>query len=165
MKAYIEAMGILSPKTIYRNLSPAQLTEHALERGEGKLSKTGALVINTGKYTGRSPDDRFIVDTPNVHDIVDWGKVNVPISRERADAIYDKMCAYMQNREVFVVDGYVAPTTSMLCQFAWYARMRQAHCLQPKHSYAPIRNSSRTSNPSSPYSAPPASSVSRNATA
>ena len=100
-------MGILSPKTIYRNLSPAQLTEHALERGEGKLSKTGALVINTGKYTGRSPDDRFIVDTPNVHDIVDWGKVNVPISRERADAIYDKMCAYMQNREVFVVDGYV----------------------------------------------------------
>lgn len=103
-------MGILSPKTIYRNLSPAQLTEHALERGEGKLSKTGALVINTGKYTGRSPDDRFIVDTPNVHDIVDWGKVNVPISRERADAIYDKMCAYMQNREVFVVDGYVAPT-------------------------------------------------------
>ena len=107
MKAYIEAMGILSPKTIYRNLSPAQLTEHALERGEGKLSKTGALVINTGKYTGRSPDDRFIVDTPNVHDIVDWGKVNVPISRERADAIYDKMCAYMQNREVFVVDGYV----------------------------------------------------------
>ena len=107
MKAYIEAMGILSPKTIYRNLSPAQLTEHALERGEGKLSKTGALVINTGKYTGRSPDDRFIVDTPNVHDIIDWGKVNVPISRERADAIYDKMCAYMQNREVFVVDGYV----------------------------------------------------------
>ena len=100
-------MGILSPKTIYRNLSPAQLTEYALERGEGKLSKTGALVINTGKYTGRSPDDRFIVDTPNVHDIVDWGKVNVPISRERADAIYDKMCAYMQNREVFVVDGYV----------------------------------------------------------
>lgn len=107
MEEYIEAMGIISPKAIYRNLSPAQLVEHALRRDEGKLSKTGALVINTGKYTGRSPDDRFIVDSPNVHDLIDWGKVNMPISREKADGIYEKMCAYMQNREVFIVDGYV----------------------------------------------------------
>ena len=107
MKAYIEAMGILSPKAIYRNLSPAALVEHALERKEGKLNNTGALVINTGKYTGRSPNDRFIVDTPNVHDMIDWGSVNVPISREKADKIYDKMCAYMQNRELFIVDGFV----------------------------------------------------------
>ena len=87
MKAYIEAMGILSPKAIYRNLSPAALVEHALERKEGKLNNTGALVINTGKYTGRSPNDRFIVDTPNVHDMIDWGSVNVPISREKAELI------------------------------------------------------------------------------
>lgn len=107
MKAYIESMGILNPGNIYRNLSAAKLTEFALSRNEGTLNETGALVINTGKYTGRSPDDRFIVDTSNVHDIIDWGKVNVPISREKADAIFDKMCAYMQNRDIFVVDGYV----------------------------------------------------------
>lgn len=107
MKAYLEQMGILNPKAVYRNLAPAELVEHALERGEGKLCSTGAFVINTGKYTGRSPDDRFIVDEPSVHNLIDWGKVNVPISSEKADAIYVKMCAYMQNREVFVVDGFV----------------------------------------------------------
>ncbi len=55
MKAYLEQMGILNPKAVYRNLAPAELVEHALERGEGKLCSTGAFVINTGKYTGRSP--------------------------------------------------------------------------------------------------------------
>ena len=107
MKAYLEAMGILTNKAVHRNLSPAELTERALARGEGKLADNGALVINTGKYTGRSPNDRFIVDTPNIHDKVDWGKINMPIERAKADAIYGKMCAYMQNREVFVVDGFV----------------------------------------------------------
>lgn len=106
MKDYLEKMGILTSKPIHRNPSPAMLTERALARGEGKLSKTGALVVNTGKYTGRSPNDRFIVDEPSVHDNIDWGKVNMPISREKADGIYAKMCAYMQNREIFVVDGY-----------------------------------------------------------
>ena len=107
MKAYLEAMGIFEPTAIHRNLSPAELTERAVARGEGKLSKTGALVIKTGKYTGRSPDDRYVVDVPCVHDTIDWGKVNVPISREKADNIYNKMCAYMQNREVFIMDGFV----------------------------------------------------------
>lgn len=107
MKNNIEGIDIFNARAIYRNLPPARLVEHALKRGEGKLSETGALVINTGKYTGRSPDDRFIVDTPCVHDKVDWGKVNMPISREKADGIYEKMCAYMQNREAYVVDCYV----------------------------------------------------------
>ena len=49
MKAYLEQMGILNPKAVYRNLAPAELVEHALERGEGKLCSTGAFVINTGK--------------------------------------------------------------------------------------------------------------------
>ncbi len=106
MKEYLESYGIIAPKAIYRNLPAAQLVEHAMERGEGKLSETGALVVYTGKYTGRSPNDRYIVDSPNVHDDINWGGSNVAISREKADAIFNKMTAYMQGREVFVVDGY-----------------------------------------------------------
>ncbi len=60
MKDYIESLGIIAPKAVYRNLSPAVLTEKALARGEGKLSETGALVTYTGKYTGRSPDDNSL---------------------------------------------------------------------------------------------------------
>ena len=107
METYgLEKLGIVNPSAVYRNLTPAQLTEHALRRGEGLLSKTGALVVKTGKYTGRSANDKFIVDTPAVHDEIAWGKVNRPISKERYDAILGKVVAYLQNREIFVFDGF-----------------------------------------------------------
>lgn len=106
METYgLEKLGIINPSAVYRNMMPAQLTEKALERGEGVLSDTGALVVETGKYTGRSPDDKFIVDVPSVHDEIAWGKVNVPISREKFDAIEAKMVAYLQGREIFIFDG------------------------------------------------------------
>ena len=70
----IDKYGIINPKAVYRNLQPAQLVEEALRRGEGTLSNSGALVVKTGKYTGRSANDKFIVDTPAVHDDIAWGK-------------------------------------------------------------------------------------------
>ena len=107
METYgIEKLGIIEPKAVYRNLSPALLTEAALRRGEGTLTDTGALLVTTGKYTGRSPQDKFIVDTEGVHDEIAWGKVNRPISREKFDALRGKVAAYLQGREVFIFDGY-----------------------------------------------------------
>ena len=106
MKTYgIEKLGILNPKAVYRNLSPAQLTEHALRRGEGCLMDNGALLVETGKYTGRSANDKFIVDTRGVHNKIAWGKVNKPISREAFNSIKAKAIAYLQNREIFIFDG------------------------------------------------------------
>jgi len=102
----LEKVGLFNLKAVYRNLTPAELVEKALERKEGCLSNTGALVVTTGKYTGRSPQDKFIVDTEGIHDEIAWGKVNRPISREKFDAIKAKMLAYMQNREAFIFDGY-----------------------------------------------------------
>lgn len=107
MQTYgLEKLGIINPSAVYRNLPVSQLVEKALLRGEGTLSNTGALVIKTGKYTGRSPEDKFIVDSEGVHDEIAWGKVNVPISQEKFDAIYEKVVAYLQNREVFIFDGF-----------------------------------------------------------
>lgn len=106
MKAYCESMGIIAPKAVYHNLEPAALTEMAVARNDGRLSETGALVVYTGKYTGRSPNDRFVVDSPGVHDEIEWGSVNSPISEEKFDAIYNKMMAYLQGREIFIFDGF-----------------------------------------------------------
>ena len=107
METYgIEKLGITSPSAVYRNLTPAQLTEAALRRGEGTLSKTGALVVTTGKYTGRSPKDKFIVDTEGIHNEIAWGNVNRPISREKFNSIKEKMINYMNGKEVFIFDGY-----------------------------------------------------------
>ena len=102
----IEKLGIIHPKAVYRNLSPADLTQAALRRGEGVLSDTGAIVVNTGKYTGRSPKDKYIVDSEGVHDQINWGSINVPISREAFNQIKGKMAAYLQDREIYIFDGF-----------------------------------------------------------
>ena len=99
-------LGIAGNGKVYRNLAAPALVEKALARGEGTLSSTGALVVKTGKYTGRSPDDKFIVDTPSIHDEIAWGKINRPIEPEKFESIKGKMLAYLQNREVFVFDGF-----------------------------------------------------------
>ncbi len=107
METYgLEKLGIINPSNVYRNPTIPFLTERAVDRGEGILSNTGALCVYTGKYTGRSPNDKFIVDEPSIHDEIDWGSVNVPISTENFNKIYDRMMAYLQNREIFIFDGF-----------------------------------------------------------
>ena len=117
MSLDLSYLGITATKEIYRNLPVAVLTEKALARGEGTLSNTGALVVKTGKYTGRSANDKFIVDTPAVHDEIAWGKVNRPIDKATYDAIYSKVVAYLQNREIFVFDGFAGADKKYMQRF------------------------------------------------
>ena len=117
MSLDLSYLGITATKEIYRNLPVAILTEKALARGEGTLSNTGALVVKTGKYTGRSANDKFIVDTPAVHDEIAWGKVNRPIDKATYDAIYSKVVAYLQNREIFVFDGFAGADEKYMQRF------------------------------------------------
>lgn len=94
------------PKTIHTNLTVQQLVQKALERGEGKLSKTNALVVETGKYTGRSPDDKFIVDQTSIHDDINWGTVNRPISQDNYKKLYKKILDHYKDLdEAFVYKG------------------------------------------------------------
>lgn len=92
---------------VHRNLTIGKLVEKAIMNEGAVLSDTGALSINTGKYTGRSPGDRFIVDNPDIHDKIDWGKGNMPISSEKFEKLYDKIQDYIKGRELFVFDGFV----------------------------------------------------------
>jgi len=77
----LEQMG-LKPEKIYRNLQVKKLIDIIIEKNEGTLAENGAISIKTGKYTGRSPDDRFIVDDKQTHDSVDWGKINHPFPED-----------------------------------------------------------------------------------
>jgi phosphoenolpyruvate carboxykinase (ATP) len=97
--------------TTYKQLTVADLVEHALKQGEGVLADNGSLVVNTGAYTGRSPDDRFVVDTPDVHDVVEWGKVNKPISPDAFERIYQKVLAYLGTKPLYQFDGYSGTDT------------------------------------------------------
>ena len=81
----IEKYGFNHTGNIFRNNPPGALVEKALLHKEGRLSRAGALCIETGERTGRSPDDKYIVDTPAVHDLIAWGNVNRPVSREVFD--------------------------------------------------------------------------------
>ena len=94
-------------KTRHANLAPAELYEHAIRRDEGLLAAAGPLVVRTGKHTGRSPKDKFIVDEPDAHDGVWWGGFNAPISQERYDALRQRFIEHMNKREVFVQDAFV----------------------------------------------------------
>ncbi|WP_366922937.1 phosphoenolpyruvate carboxykinase (ATP) [Metallumcola ferriviriculae] len=127
MKPQIDGQ-LLSNNTsgkVYRNLSVAQLVEKALARGEGTMASNGALSLLTGKYTGRSPDDKFTVDTPGLNGDIDWGTVNRPMSQEKFELLYQRLLAYLQNRDVFIFDGYAGADQEyrlpvrFINEFAW----------------------------------------------
>lgn len=88
------------------NLNKIKLIEEALHNKEGHLTDTGALAVRTGRYTGRSPNDRFIVDNAASHDTVEWGDVNRPVSQETFDKLYNKVIDYLNPKHLYVYDGY-----------------------------------------------------------
>ncbi|WP_100642800.1 phosphoenolpyruvate carboxykinase [Alteromonas facilis] len=87
--------------TIHNNLNPAELIEHAIRRGEGRLADNGALVVETGERTGRSPADRFIVKEPTTEAEIEWGKVNRPFEADAFDALWDRVESFINEREHF----------------------------------------------------------------
>lgn len=107
-KVGLEKHGLYNLHKIYWNLVPSELIEQALQRQEGELAVTGALVVNTGKHTGRSPGDKFVSVNQKIDDSeIWWGKVNQPIDPNKFQQIFQKMKAYLQGRDVFVQDMQV----------------------------------------------------------
>lgn len=103
--ANLAAVG-LNVATAHWNLSPQELTQKTLELGQGVLNDTGALCVSTGKFTGRSPKDKFTVKDALTEHSVDWGDVNIPFAPDAFDKLYDKVCAYLSGKEVWVRDAY-----------------------------------------------------------
>ncbi len=120
------------------NLSVAQLVEKIHSRQEGSLTSTGAVRSETGEYTGRSPQDRFIVSDDISDAKVDWGKVNQPISKELFHRLYDKVTAHLKEKdELFVFDGYAGADekyrlpVQVINEFAWHNLFSRQMLIRP----------------------------------
>ena len=88
------------------NLSPEKLTEISLSKNYATMANSGAISINTGEFTGRSPKDRFVVKDSNTENVVWWGDVNIPFSPEKYNTLYNKVTEYLKGKDVYVRDVY-----------------------------------------------------------
>jgi phosphoenolpyruvate carboxykinase (ATP) len=102
----LENIGIKNANIHYQ-LSPEKLHDLTLQRREGNATSTGALAINTGKFSGRSPQDRFIVKDNITANEVWWSDINIPFEPAKFDALYHKLTDYLSNKELFARDAYV----------------------------------------------------------
>ena len=104
--ASVASLGLGNVAAAYWNMTPAELVEEAIVRGEGRLVDSGALAADTGEFTGRSPKDRFIVKDAITENAVWWGDVNIPFDSQKFDLLYHRVCSYLAGKEIFVRDAY-----------------------------------------------------------
>ncbi len=127
-KMTLERFGVENLGAVHENLPPARLVEASVRRREGMISGSGALVVRTGKRTGRSPKDRFIVENEATRDAVNWGPVNKPFPSDAFGTLLEKAASYVENlEEVYVVDAYAGAdpryrlNVQVVTEHAWQA--------------------------------------------
>jgi phosphoenolpyruvate carboxykinase (ATP) len=131
---------------VHENLSTAELVEHSIRRGEGVLGNDGQLIADTRPHTGRSPKDKFFVKEPSSQAHIDWGETNRPIGSETFDALWERVSAYLSEREIYSLDCYVGADeryrlpVRVITELAWHSLFARDLFIVPDH----VRRSTRT---------------------
>ena len=126
-------------KDKYTNLTTAMLAEQAIVRGEGRLASNGAIVVETGHRTGRSPKDRYIVDEASTSESIDWGDINQPVSAEVFEALWDRVVVHVSERESFNSTLHVGADPEhylpieVTTEYAWHALFGRALFIAPDY--------------------------------
>src|SRR5512137_1461761 len=107
MTQTLEPTTVAIGRTVHANLSVAELYERAVRAGDGTIAAEGPLVVRTGKHTGRSPKDKFVVQEPWSESKIWWGEVNQPISEEHYDRLRARLVAYCADKEMYAQDCYI----------------------------------------------------------
>ncbi len=130
-------IGLKNETKIYRNLDIDRLIDMAIQNEGAKISSTGALIIDTGKFTGRSPKDKYFVDKTPSNDHIAWGKINKPISQQIFDDLLQTSKDQLENKPLFVTDLYCGASDDsrikvrFITELAW-----QAHFV--KNMFLPV---------------------------
>ncbi len=123
--ASLADLGLKNLSAAYWNLSPAELVEETILLGQGELTDSGALAIDTGEFTGRSPKDKFTVVDAETENTVWWGDVNIKFDSTKFENLYKRMAAYLIGREVYVRDSYACAdprfrlNVRLVSEFPW----------------------------------------------
>jgi phosphoenolpyruvate carboxykinase (ATP) len=121
----LEDQGIVGLGEVHYNLSEPALVELSVLRGEGKLGRGGAILVTTGKFTGRSPSDKHVVRTPSVENTI-WWENNRPMTPQGFDALHADMLEHMKGRDFFVQDLYAGADPAhrldvrVVTELAWH---------------------------------------------
>ena len=130
-------LGLRNLGTVHWNLSTPELYEEAVRNHEGWITHMGPLVVHTGHHTGRSANDKFIVKEATSEHKVAWGKVNRPMDSAKFDALHAKLCAYLQNRDLYVQDLYAGADiryqlpVRLITSHAWHNLFCRNLLIQP----------------------------------
>ena len=135
----LAGIGLHNIESIHWNLSSAQLYEAAIRRREARLAHLGPLVTRTGTFTGRAPNDKYIVDDEVTHDDVEWGQINQPMTPERFERLFQRACDFLDGDEIFVTDGlagadpdYELPVR-IITQHAWHSLFARNMFIRPEN--------------------------------
>ncbi len=126
-------------ENVHYQLSPEKLHDITLEKGMGQEASSGALAVNTGEFTGRSPMDRFIVKDEVTKDEVWWGDINIPFEPEKFDLLYDKVISYLNDKELFVRDCYACADHNyrmdirVINEYPWSNQFAYNMFIRPTH--------------------------------
>ena len=135
-----DKLGIHNVKDVYRNLSVEELIKETVANGEGVIGSRGATIVDTGKYTGRSPKDKYIVNEPSSTENIWWGEVNQKLDETIFDELYNKIINYYNTDEskTYLFDGFAGfdPNHSInvriLAKRAWQAHFVNNMFIRPK---------------------------------
>jgi phosphoenolpyruvate carboxykinase (ATP) len=133
----LHSQGIRNPGRVHFNLSIPALIEQSIQRNEGDFSSTGALRVRTGQFTGRSPKDKYIVRDAKTDSTVDWGAVNQALTPEQFVGLHERVLAYLEGKELFVVDAFGGADPAyrlpvrVITEMAWHAAFGKTMFLRP----------------------------------
>lgn len=144
-KVGLETHGIKNAKEIFWNLTTAELYEHIIRNSEGMLSHLGPVVVTTGEFTGRAPNDKFIVQEPSSQDNIWWGKINRPFPVDKFEALFSRVLGYIQGKDLYVQDCYACTDPNyqthirVITEKAW-------HSLFARNMFIQIREQEKIEN-------------------